>query len=267
MSLAHPRLLRSLVLLDPVIQVPNASVSPAISSTPRRDIWPSREAAAKQFKGSKFFQAWDPRVLDRWIEYGLRDVPTELYPAEDVENGSGKRVTLTTSKHQELFTFLRPTYRGVPGEEYLDKDSIADEEYPGYPFYRPEPLQVFRRLPELRPSVLYVFGAKSELSTPELREKKMERTGTGVGGSGGAAAGRVKEVVLNCGHLVAMERVEECADAITTFLGDEMKRWAKEKKEFEEYWTGKTRREQTTIDEQWAEHVNPNRQPAGSTKL
>jgi pimeloyl-ACP methyl ester carboxylesterase len=267
LSLAHPRLLRSLVLLDPVIQVPNASVPPAISSTPRRDIWPSREAAAKQFKGSKFFQAWDPRVLDRWIEYGLRQVPTELYPAEDAENGDDKRVTLTTSKHQELFTFLRPTYRGVPGEEYLDRDPIADEEYPGYPFYRPEPLQVFRRLPELRPSVLYVFGEKSELSTPELRKKKMERTGTGVGGSGGAAAGRVKEVVLDCGHLVAMERVAECADVITAFLGDEMKRWVQEKKEFEEYWNRKTRREQTTIDEQWAEQVNPNRRPAGNTKL
>lgn len=231
-----------------------------MSSTPRRDIWPSKDAAASRFKGSKFFQSWDPRVLDRWIDYGLRRAPTELFPAEDSEQD--ERHTLTTSKHQELFTFLRPTYRGVPGEEYLDKDPIADEEHPGYPFYRPEPLQVFRRLPELRPSVLYIFGEKSELSPPAQRQAKMERTGTGVGGSGGATKGRVKEVVLDCGHLVAMEKVHECADAITAFLDVELERWRKERTAFEQYWSKKSRMEQITIDKEWASRVKPRASPA-----
>ncbi|KAJ4180123.1 hypothetical protein NW755_011972 [Fusarium falciforme] len=264
LSLNHPRLLRSLVLIDPVIQAPNGSIPPAVASTPRRDIWPSREAAAERFRGSKFFQSWDPRVLDLWIKHGLRQAPTELYPSEGSEPDD--RVTLMTSKHQELFMFLRPTYRGIPGEEYRDQDPVADEEYPGYPFYRPEPLQVFRRLPEVRPSTLYVFGDKSELSPLEQREAKMARTGTGVGGSGGAAAGRVKEVVLNCGHLVAMEKVQECAESITAFLGSEMARWRLEKEEFERFWNGKTRREQITIDEHWADSVKP-LGPAGKVKL
>ncbi|UKZ80588.1 hypothetical protein TrVFT333_008350 [Trichoderma virens FT-333] len=261
----HPRLLRSIVLIDPVIQVPNGSISPAVSSTSRQDIWPSKDAATSRFKGSKFFQSWDPRVLDRWIEYGLRQAPTELYPAESAEKN--ERFTLTTSKHQELFTFLRPTYPKIPGEEYVDKDPIADEEYPGYPFYRPEPLHVFRRLPELRPSVLYIFGEKSNLSPLAERQAKMARTGTGVGGSGGAAAGRVKEVTLDCGHLVAMEKVSECADAITAFLGDELERWRREKAEFEQYWNKKSRTEQITIEEEWAQKVNPNATPAGKTRL
>lgn len=64
MALNHPRLLRSLILLDPVIQEPNGSIPPAIASTPRRDFWPTREAAVARFKGSKFYQAWDSRVLD-----------------------------------------------------------------------------------------------------------------------------------------------------------------------------------------------------------
>ncbi|KAL3962283.1 hypothetical protein ACCO45_003806 [Purpureocillium lilacinum] len=217
-------------------------------------------------QGSKFFQSWDPRVLDRWIEYGLRQAPTELYPAEGAA-AKDERVTLTTSKHQELFTFLRPTYRGVPGEEYLDKDPAADEEYPGYPFYRPEPLHVFQRLPELRPSTLYVFGDKSDLSPPAQRQAKMARTGTGVGGSGGTGAGRVKEVVLDCGHLVAMEKVTECADAITAFLGDEMARWRRNKADFEKYWNKKSRTEQITIDGEWANKVRPNDTSAGTTKL
>ncbi|KAM0468837.1 hypothetical protein ACHAP7_010521 [Fusarium lateritium] len=249
----------------PVIQIPNGSIPPAISSTPRRDIWPSREAAAARFRGSRFFQAWDPRVLDRWIEHGLRQVPTELHPAQDTEKD--ERVTLTTSKHQELFTFLRPTYRMVPGEEYLDKDPVADEEYPGYPFYRPEPLQVFQRLPELRPSVLYIFGETSELSSLEQREAKMAKTGTGVGGSGGAATGRVKQIVLDCGHLVAMERVTECADAVIGFLGGELDRWQQEKEEFEKYWKKQSRKEQITIDNNWADRVNPNAMRPSRIKL
>ncbi|KAL6890051.1 Alpha/beta hydrolase fold-1 [Trichoderma evansii] len=264
LSLAHPRLLRSLILLDPVIQVPNGIISPALSSTHRRDIWPSKDAAASRFKTSTFFKSWDPRVLDRWIEYGLRQVPTELYPINDSE--SDERSTLTTSKHQELFTFLRSTYRETPGENYVDKDPAADKEYPGYSFYRPEPSQVFHRLPEVRSSVLYIFGAKSELSPSVQREMKMARTGTGVGGSGGAAAGRVKEVVLNCGHLVAMEKVTECANAITLFLRDELQRWRQEKSDFERYWSKMSRKEQITIDKEWANRVDPNTTPA-LTKL
>lgn len=264
LSLSHPRLLRSLVLIDPVIQVPNGSVPPAIASTPRRDVWESREAAAERFRGTKFFQAWDPRVLDRWIQYGLRQFPTEIHPTDDAAD---RRVTLTTPKHQELFTFLRPMYNPAPGEKFVDRDPIADEEYPGYPFYRPEPLKVFRQLPELRPSVLYIFGEKSVLSTPILRQGKMERTGTGVGGSGGVSAGRVKEVLLDCGHLVAMEKVTECADAITAHLSSELERWRQEKKEFEDHWNKKTRREQITIDEEWSKRVKPGAPKTAHPKL
>ncbi|KAJ4859001.1 alpha/beta hydrolase family domain-containing protein [Trichoderma breve] len=265
LSLGHPRLLRSLVFIDPVIQVPNSSIPPAMSSTSRQDIWPSKDAATSRFKGSKFFQSWDPRVLDLWIEYGLRQAPTELYPAEHAEED--KRFTLTTSKHQELFTFLRPSYLKVPGEKYVDKDPISDEEYPGYPLYRPEPVYVFRRLPELRPSILYIFGDKSNISLPEQRRAKMALTGTGVGGSGGAAAGRVKQVTFDCGHLVPMEKVTECAIAITAFLGDELERWRREKAEFEQYWNKKSRTEQITIDKEWARKVDPKAIPAGKTKL
>lgn len=255
----HPRLLRSLVLLDPVIQVPNGSITPAVLSTPRRDLWPSKEVAVEKFKKSKFYQAWDPRVLDRWIEYGLRRTPTELYPPEaDDQGAQDERVTLTTSKHQELFTFLKPTYRGDPTDRFPDLDPAADWEYPGYPFYRAEPAQVFRRLPELRPSVLYIFGGKSQLSPEHERKAKMEQTGIGVGGSGGASAGRVQEVVLpDCGHLVAMDDVKSCADATAAFLEQELRTWKSEKKAFDEFWSKKSRRERITIDERWPKEVAP----------
>ncbi|KAJ3499385.1 hypothetical protein NLG97_g380 [Lecanicillium saksenae] len=263
LSLAHPRLLRSLVLIEPVIQAENGSIPSAVSSTLRRDIWPSKDAAVSKIKGSKFFQAWDSRVIHRWIEYGLRPAPTELHPASNAEDTT--KYTLATSKHQELFTFLRPTYLNIPGEMYADK--YPDEEYPDYPFYRPEPVQVFQRLPELRPSVLYIFGAKSDMSALERRQAKMARTGTAVGGSGGAAAERVKEAVVDCGHLVPMEKIGECAAAVSTFLVDEMERWREEKAEFDAYWKGKPRIEQMTIDQEWAARVNPTTAPVLKPRL
>lgn len=263
------------MLLDPVIQEANAGIGPAVASTSRRDLWDSREDAAARFAQNRFYQAWDPRVLERWVDHGLRPLPTELYPVPDA-----RRVTLTTTKHQELFTFLRPTYRAGPGYDVRDRDpavfggAAADDDDgqgqgqdqkagnpPGYPFYRPEPVAAFRRLPELRPAVLYVFGARSELSGPEARRQKMERTGVGVGGSGGAAAGRVGEVVLDCGHLVAMERVGECADAIAGFLGGELARWRRDQREFAERQRARPRIEQMAIDDQWRREIRPRRRP------
>ena len=83
LSIMHPRLFTSLILIDPVIaRTPSAqgNFAPARLSAKRRDRWPSREAAAASFKRSKFYQTWDPRVLDLWIKYGLRNLPTLVYP-------------------------------------------------------------------------------------------------------------------------------------------------------------------------------------------
>ncbi|KID72361.1 Abhydrolase domain-containing protein mpaH [Metarhizium brunneum] len=262
LSLMHPRLLDSLVLIDPVIQLQNGGVTPAMLSTRRRDAWPSTQEAASKFKETKFYQAWDPRVLDRWVEYGLRRGSTELYPDAD-----GEQATLTTTKHQELFTFLRPTYRSESADAIVDRDPLLGREFPGYPFYRPEPAHAFQRLPELRPSTLYIFGNESEMSQPDRRREKMARTGTGVGGSGGAGAGRVRQAVLDCGHLVAMEKVAESADTIADFLEQDLARQAEERRQFERRWKEKTRREQFTVDERWAKEVKPSSLDGRDTKL
>ncbi|KAF5599267.1 host-specific AK-toxin Akt2 [Fusarium pseudoanthophilum] len=254
MALWHPRLLDSLVLIDPIIQIPNPSISLAGLSTKRRDIWSSREDAVTRFKKSKFFQSWDPRVLDLWIEHGLRNIPTELHPEEE-GSSPDERVTLTTSKHQELFSFVRPTYLPRDWESFNDQDPEQNKDCPDYPFHRPEPPKIFRQLPELRPSTLFVFGKQSEFSSPKRREEKMLTTGTGIGGSGGAAAGRVQEESLNCGHLIPMENVSECADVISSFLGKEMKRWRDQRESFKRYRGIMSRRQRITIDEQWEDKV------------
>ncbi|KAI9881029.1 MAG: hypothetical protein M1830_008911 [Pleopsidium flavum] len=262
LALIHPRLLTTLILLDPVIQKHSSSpsgsgFSPGRASTFRRDLWPSRSAAAESFRKSKFYQAWDERVLDRWLQYGLRDLPTTIYPEDSTLDDTGKPVTLTTTKHQEVFTFLRPifTSKDEHGKEAIIRLTHADFDPTtphSSPFYRPEPEHTYHNLPFVRPSVLYIFGGLSLLSPPEWRKEKMELTGSGVGGSGGMKAGRVKEVVLeNAGHLVAMEAVGACADATAEWLRVELKRWWEEEDKFNQEWSVKTRREKLMISEEW----------------
>jgi len=212
LSYYHPRLLSSLVLIDPVIHDPGssapaddrASSSGAQKSTFRRDRWSSRAEAKASFLKSKFYQVWDPRVLDLLVTHGLRKLPTAIYPqdsdASDYSEADDAPVTLTTTKHQEVFTFLRPKFEGVDArgmrvpnrQTHPDLDLHAQDTDP---FYRSEPPRTFYNLEHLRPSILYIFGGQSPLSQPDWRKAKMERTGTGVGGSGGADEGKVKEKV------------------------------------------------------------------------
>jgi pimeloyl-ACP methyl ester carboxylesterase len=114
LALLHPRLLHALVLIDPVLQLDlKINKTMARLSMLRRDVWPTRAAAAASFRKSGFYRAWDPRVLERWIEFGLRELPTELYPdvkkertvSSDAGDGDGDGdvpVTLTTTVAQEV---------------------------------------------------------------------------------------------------------------------------------------------------------------------
>ncbi|KAJ5889208.1 Abhydrolase domain-containing protein mpaH [Penicillium tannophilum] len=282
LSLMHPRLLHTLVLLDPVVQ-PQSTQIDGFSrqenkrviakttqlSTYRKDIWPSRKAAAEGFQRSPFYQAWDPRVLDRWVKYGLRDLPTAIHPLDNKTNidKANPPVTLRTTLHQEVFTFSRPNYNHIPGSDapvnrvtHPDLDANHPDTHP---FYRPEPARIFAQLPFLRPSVLYIFAGKSDMCLPKMRADKLANTGTGLGGSGGVAAGRVREVFFEeFGHLLAQEAVNECADAAVCWLGPELRRWKDEEESFRMAWEKKSKLEKKTIDEAWLKHVPaPQRRP------
>lgn len=280
LSLMHPRLFTTLVLMDPVIQrLPNrqGNFGPAKASTVRRDIWPSRKAAEASFKRSKFYQTWDPRVLDLWIKYGLRDLPTLLHPTATAasgtlpapnadpssatvppEKGTETQVTLTTTKHQEVFTFMRPNFPSAtsPDPETnpnpVTNPDVDLEAGPNTPFYRPEPIATFRQLPHLRPSVLYIFGDQSALSAPLLKADKMAQTGTGAGGSGGVKKGRVREVTFEgVGHLIPMEVVEKTADAAQEWLTLELSDWKSRDAEQRLQWAHIPREERGRMSEEF----------------
>jgi len=252
---------------------PERGPNPAQMSTFRRDVWPSREDAAASFKKSPFYKAWDPRVLDCWIKYGLREMPTPVHPEQDATSPT-KQVTLTCTKHQEVFTFLRPNYKayGVDGKP-ADRSTHPDinlGQAQLYPFYRPELPMAFLRLPELRPSVLYVFGGKSDVGPEPFIRAKMETTGVGVGGSGGAKEGRVKQVMFDdIGHLIAMEVPGRTADQIAPWLGAELQRWREQEENFKREWAKKSAQEKRTISKETERMMGgpPQRNGKASPKL
>ncbi|KAL4773452.1 Alpha/beta hydrolase family-domain-containing protein [Aspergillus nidulans var. acristatus] len=262
LSLMHPSLFSALVLVDPTIQRSNVGLKFAQASIYRRDLWRSRAEAVQKLNSNPFYQSWDKRVLEKWTQYGLRELPTPLYPITD-QNGPGA-VTLKTTKAQELFFYSRPSYidersglrRGDPKED-MHPDDIDED----YPFYRPEPALMFRRLPGLKPPVLYLFGGKSEMSTPEARRQKMEITGTGVGGSGGVKAGAVEEVVLPAGHLVPMELVKESAHATGVFIHSRLLQWEARLKRYQDAWRAVPQEERVQVDKQWEKHLGVSGRP------
>jgi pimeloyl-ACP methyl ester carboxylesterase len=255
-ALLHPRVFTSLVLLDPVIShfasTPGArSAGPAAASMYRREVWPSRAEASASFNRSPFYKSWDPRVLQRWLDYGIRDVPGE------------ESVTLTTTKHQEIFTFLRPSWQAYNAEgkdvthpEHApDLDPSLNQRWSTYPVYRPEGPNTVVRLPEVRPSVLYVFGGKSDVSPQELQDEKMALTGTGVGGSGGQSKGRVKKVVgEKNGHLIPMEDPRLCASTAADWIKAELERWWTDERKYVE-WTKKSKEEKSTVSEEFQKYI------------
>lgn len=144
---------------------------------------------------------------------------------------------------------------------------MAPDSLVRFPFYRPEPPTTLARLVELRPSALYVFGSESDMSRPEMCKYKIDTTGTGVGGSGGAKEGRVEGVMLEgIGHLVAMEASEKCADAAASWLGREVKRFEKERREYVE-WTKQSLKAKTTLSDEWKRRIGPPLKPLPKSNL
>lgn len=220
----------------------------------RRDIWPSLAAAKSAFQSNPFYRTWDPRVFNSWLEHGLRPTPTRIYP--DAPAGS---VTLLTTKHMESFTYYRPIRQKLMGggKHELDWDLIPDADEvvhknPDFPFYRPEggPATA-NKLPHLRPGCIWIFGSESNVNPPDVRQEKLDLTGVGPGGSGGAKNGRVKAVTIEgYGHLVPMERTTEVATYAADFLVKDLEHWRREQEEFER-WAKKRDEEKWVISEEF----------------
>ena len=68
LCMMHPRLLSTLVLIEPVMMDEiSGTPSPVLQSTVRRDIWETRAKTKSCLR--KAFKSWDPRALDRLFKY------------------------------------------------------------------------------------------------------------------------------------------------------------------------------------------------------
>ena len=264
LSLLHPRLFHSLALIEPIIQLgPPDGPHAALPSSYRPDLWPSRSAAEGSFRKNKFFKTWDPRVLEKYLCYGLRETPTALYPTPTkLEQNSGVQspdqpVTLTTTKHQEAWTYARSNFVTLQ-----DKDQARmvapnlSPENASYLTHCPNMVITYNNLPHVRPNVLWLFGATSNINSARAsQDEKTARTGTGVGGSGGEKAGRVKATTLNAGHMLPFEKVDECASTLAAWLEDQVRDYAATEKFWREFNSRKSERDRTVVSKTWLKTV------------
>lgn len=254
LSIMHPRLFTSLVLMDPVIGTSDlASFQHGLlhMNASRADLWPSREVAEATFR--KGFRKWDSRVVDRWMECGLRETPTLLF----LEPG---QITLRTTKAQEGFSYGRPAWdiREVTTTPQTDSIRIKypDHDQDMFHFYRAEVHETWAALLRLRPDVLYMYPEKGLMTNQDVIDRRFAQTGSGAGGSGGAKEGRVAmAIVKNAGHLLTFERPSGSANAAAEWLGKDLKAW-KIRTEYE-----RTHRDDKSVDKlalsrEWVRQTN-----------
>lgn len=223
-------------MFDPTILEPNGKrnspMLPARRASRRRDLWPSMEEAKSSL--SKSLSTWDPRVQEKYFKYGLRNVPTAIYPSTDPNFKPGS-VTLATTKHHEAWNYVTPNLGPKSADRLLLPDWDIEKERP-FIYARPECWAAMRNLPYLRPSVFWIFGEESYLSPPEAQDKKMRITGTGTGGSGGERAGMVAKAVLKGGsHVLCFEEIQWCAETAAGWLQKWFQQWLADEKFWSEY--------------------------------
>ncbi|THV05693.1 hypothetical protein K435DRAFT_646769 [Dendrothele bispora CBS 962.96] len=98
-AISQPSFFRFLFLIDPVIIYPEPDLRPnrlAIGALGRRSVWKDRSAARQAFLQSPFFQAWDPRALEMYVEGGLYET----------KEGNGTVVRLKMTPLAEATMFI-----------------------------------------------------------------------------------------------------------------------------------------------------------------
>ncbi|KAE8381593.1 toxin biosynthesis protein [Aspergillus bertholletiae] len=265
LSLIHPRLFTSLILIEPFIHdMDDGAAGGWIATAAKRtDSWPSRSVAAKI--SLKVWRAWDPRAIGRWVEYGYRDLPTLLYPPAKTASGGERPVTLSTTKVQEICSYIRPNFHGhkqlglpddkdspsPPHDPLLVPDMIG-KMHRRIRFYRPEPLLAWRLLPHVRPSVLYLSGAKSGLFLSGHHFRAAKKTGTGFGGSGGREYNRVKHIIIDkSGHTLPMEKIAETAGAMGPWMSNIVRQWRDDEQRIEEGWSELPACQKSSFSDEW----------------
>lgn len=222
LSLGHPMLFSSLVLIEPVISMDAIrAMGTALTQQTlrRRAEWPSREAAEKTFKIA--FQSWDPRVLERWNKYALYP-----YPGPGNEEEKAQPTRLTTGRFQELTGIVRPGFIYSGSVEFTGKMTWVEE------------VTVLDNMIEFIPcSTFYICGAKGLSASPKMRSDWLARTGTGDHMGRKLRKRRVEDTVLpDVGHFAPLESPMACAESTSRWIDEDMKSWEEEQRSLNRTW-------------------------------
>ncbi|KAL3457675.1 hypothetical protein BJX64DRAFT_302451 [Aspergillus heterothallicus] len=242
LALIHPRLFTTQILIEPFVhngRDPESSRSIFLRAK-QDDMWASRGEALT--KSQKLVKGWDPRVRERYAQFAFHEIPAVGWTSCSARKDAGA-VRSTTPVSQEVMSYMHgDSGRGGDSSRSPPHDPLAVPDMIGglsenQVFYRPEPMIVWRLLPHLLPTALFVSGETSALSQGGNQARAAGRTGTGVGGSGGVQYGRVKdEVVAEVGHLVPMEKVGEVTGVVGPWIAREVGRWREEERRVKEGW-------------------------------
>lgn len=261
LALLHPRLLTTVIAIEPVVNKTGVEMhfNFAYPITFKKDHWPTRKEAEELYLKHPFYKHWDPTTLSLFVKYGLRNSPTATLDSSETTT------TLTTTKHQEVFSFGRPAYPkpGVPLSSFKPTraeypDLNIEEWRPNSVFYNPAPTQTFQQLQYLKPSCLYIYGSKTHMasSKPQGQTDKLEITGTGVGGSGGHADGKVDQHVFNGSHFVPFESPKEVSQVVQGWLQKELEVWSQEEEKEREIMSKIPVHERAMMDDDWRWWIN-----------
>ena len=131
-----------------------------------------------------------------------------------------------------------------------------NEEDMTYLFHRPDMAMTFENLPNIRPSVLWVFGGSSPLSLPSMQDEKVARTGTGIGGNGGVKAGSVEKFVIeDAGHMVPFEKIAQCAQVLASWLEKQIEDFQAVETFYRENSSGRSERDMMVVSKLWMDNV------------
>ncbi|KAK7207953.1 Alpha/Beta hydrolase protein [Myxozyma melibiosi] len=204
----HPSLFTALIGLDPIMEArvdaEQVAVMPATLSARRHDLWPSKEDARDYFAKRKMYHRFDPRVFELWMEYGVRHLPTKLYPSYpgSPSTKTSDAVTLTTTRYQEVYVFVQPS----------DPNSSAG------PLHRPDSFMVFDKLHKLTSApILFISGSLSDVS--ERFHKKLE-----------ILKQAEYKVMKDGAHLFPLEYPTETAEWVAPFLGKTLSKYEEQRK-------------------------------------
>lgn len=250
-------------------------------STIKRDVWPSRAEAVE--KARKIFKRWEPRVMQKWAEYGYRDLPTAIHPAhEKREKDAPPPVTLATTKHQETLlygkinsnTTVQPGFNnrdahGKPVELRAPHDGLAVYGMAGPDWHmscRIEAWLCSQVVVHLRPPVLFLSGARSEQYRHGLHKELAEKIGTAFSGSGGMPLNQVRHYVLEGSHFIPHEEPGALAAVIAPWTQQELQLWQRDEERIASEWAGQSQSEKSTLPSEWISRAKPSK-PSKPSKL